>query len=123
MEFYISRSVSGESGLLSIIGRRGSEPIHPGAEFCTILKEKSRQYPDGLEMAREIEACKNIRLIVREIEAYDRKVEFLPANTTGVLRCVGYSIDLAPGGWILTDGRVTATTPGERSSNIEAVRQ
>ena len=108
MEFYISDSVHGESGLLSIIGRCGSEPIRPGVEFRAILKEKPRQYPDGLEMPREIEKCKSIRIRVQDVEAYGKKVAFLPANTTGILRCADYSVDLVPGGWILTDQCVTA---------------
>jgi hypothetical protein len=108
MEFYISGSVNGETGFLSIIGRCGKEPIRPGVEFHAILKEKPRLYPDGLELPREIEKCKSIRIKVQEVEVYGKKVEMLPANTTGVLRCVDYSVDLVPGGWILTDQCVTA---------------
>jgi len=108
MEFYISGSVQGETGLLSIIGRCGSEPIRPGVEFRAILKEKPRPYPDGLELPREIEKCKGIRIRVQEVEVYGKRVEILPANTTGILRCADHSIDLVPGGWILTDQCVTA---------------
>jgi hypothetical protein len=108
MEFYISGSVHGETEVLSIIGRCGSEPIRPGVEFHAILKEKPRLYPEGLESPREIENCKSIHIKVHEVEAYGKKVEILPANTTGVLRCVGCSVDLVPGGWILTDQCVTA---------------
>jgi hypothetical protein len=108
MEFYVSDSVHGETGFLSIIGRCGNEPIRPGVEFRAILKEKPRPYPDGLELPREIEKCKNIRIRVHEVEVYGRKVETLPANTTGVLRCVDSSVELVPGGWILTDQCVTA---------------
>jgi hypothetical protein len=103
MEFYISASVHGESGFLSIIGRCGNEPVKSGVEFRAILKEKPRQYPDGLELPREIEKCKSIRIRVQEVEVYGKKVDFLAANTAGVLRCVDYSVDLVPGGWILTD--------------------
>ena len=103
MEFYISGSVNGESGKLSIVGRCGSDPIRPGVEFHAILREKPRQYPLGLELSRQIDKCKSIRIKVQEVEAYGEKVESLPANTTGVLRCVDCSVDLVPGGWILTD--------------------
>jgi len=103
MEFYISGSVNGEAGVLSIIGRCGNEPIRPGAEFRAILSEKPRQYPDGLELPREIERCKNIHIRVQEVEVYGKKVDVLPANTTGVLRCVDSSVELVPGGWILSD--------------------
>jgi hypothetical protein len=108
MEFHISGSVHGETGLLSIIGRCGNEPIRPGAEFRAILKERPRSYPDGLELPREIEKCKDILIRVQEVEVYGKKAEILPANTTGVLRCADHSIDLVPGGWILTDQCVTA---------------
>jgi hypothetical protein len=107
MEFYISGSVHGESGFLSIIGRCGSESVRPGAEFRALLREKPRSYPEGLELPREIEECKNVHIKVQEVEAYGKKVDVLPANTTGVLRCVDYSMDLVPGGWILTDQCVT----------------
>ncbi len=103
MEFYISGSVRGESGFLSVIGRCGSEPIRPGALFQAIFREKPRHYPQGLESPREIEACKNINIKVQELEIYGKKADFLPPNTTGVLRCLGSSLDLVPGGWILTD--------------------
>lgn len=108
MEFYISDSVHGETGFLSIIGRCGDEPIRPGVEFHAILKEKPRSYPDGLESRREIEKCKSISIKVQEVEVYGKRAEVLPANTTGVLRCVDYSVDLVPGGWILTDQCVAA---------------
>ncbi len=108
MEFYISSSVHGETGCLSIIGRCGNEPIRPGVEFRAILKEKPRQYPAGLELPREIEKCKSISIRVQEVEVYGKKVELLPANMTGVLRCIDYTVDLVPGGWILTDRCVTA---------------
>ena len=108
MEFYISGSLRGESGLLSIIGRCGKEPVRPGAEFRAVFREKPRRYPDGLELPREIDECKNLRIKVHEIEAYGKKVDFLPANMTGVLRCKDYSVDLVPGGWILTDQCVSA---------------
>jgi len=110
MEFYISSSVNGESGYLSVIGRCGNEPIRPGDEFHAILKTKPRQYPEGLESPQEIEKCKSIRMRVYEVEAYGKKVEILPANTTGILRCIDCSIDLVPGGWILSDQCVNATT-------------
>ena len=103
MEFYISGSVHGETGFLSIIGRCGNEPIRPGVEFRAILREKPRLYPNGFESPREIEACKSILIKVREVEVYGKKVESLPPNTTGVLRCDDYSVELVPGGWILTD--------------------
>lgn len=102
MEFFISGSVHGESGLLSIIGRCGSQPVRPGVEFHAMVREKPRHYPDGLERPREIEECRSIHIKVKEIEAYGRTVQVLPANTTGVLRCSDFS-DLVPGGWILTD--------------------
>ena len=108
MEFYISGSVHGETGCLSIIGRCGNEPIRPGIEFLAILKEKPRQYPDGLELPREIEKCKSVRIRVQAVEMYGKKVEILPANSTGVLRCGDHSVDLVPGGWILTDQSATA---------------
>ncbi len=108
MEFYISGSVHGQAGFLSIIGRCGKEPIRPGMEFRAMLKEKPRLYPDGLELPREIENCKTIRIKVQEVEVCGKKVEVLPANMTGVLRCADYSVDLVPGGWILTDQYVTA---------------
>ena len=108
MEFYISGSAHGETGFLSIIGRCGNEPIRPGAEFVAILKEKPQQYPDGLELPREIEKCQSVRMTVQEVEVYGKKVDFLPANTTGVLRCVDDSVALVPGGWILTDQCVAA---------------
>ena len=108
MEFYISGSVHGETGFLSIIGRCGNEPIRPGVEFRAILREKPRLYPDGLESPREIESCKSIRIKVREVEVYGKQVESLPANTTGVLRCFDCSVELVPGGWILTDQCATA---------------
>ena len=108
MEFYISGSVHGETGFLSIIGRCGNEPIRPRVESRAILREKPRLYPDGLESPREIEACKSIRIKVREVEVYGKKVESLPANTTGVLRCIDCSGELVPGGWILTDQCATA---------------
>lgn len=108
MEFYISGSVQGETGLLSIIGRCGNEPIQPGVEFRAILKEIPRPYPNGLELPREIEKCHSVRIRVQEVEVYGKKVEILPANTAGVLRCDAYSVDLVPGGWILTDQCVTA---------------
>lgn len=110
MEFYISSSVQGETGLLSIIGRCGNEPIRPGVEFRAIRQEKPRPYPDGLELPREIEKCKSVRIRVQEVEVYGKKVEILPANTTGVLRCDVYSVDLVPGGWILTDQCVEVAT-------------
>ena len=108
MEFYISGSVHGDTGFLSIIGRCGNEPIRTGVEFRAILKEKPRHYPDGLESPREIEKCQTISIKVQEVEVYGKTVEILPANTTGVLRCVDYSVDLVPGGWILTDQCVAA---------------
>lgn len=103
MEFHISGSVSGESGFLSVIGRCGAQPIVPGLEFSAMLKEKHREYPQGLEEARQIEECKNIHMKVDSIEVYGKKVDFLPPNTTGVLRCVDFDGKLVPGGWILTD--------------------
>jgi hypothetical protein len=103
MEFFISGSVQGETGLLCIIGRCGDVPLRPGAEFRAVFREKSRPYPDGLELPREIDECKNIHIKVQEVEAYGKKVDFLPAHTTGVLRCLDHSVDLVPGGWILTD--------------------
>ena len=108
MEFYITGSVYGDSGLLSIIGRCGSQPMRPGVEFHALIREKPRSYPDGLESAREIEECRSVCIKVKEIEAYGRKVDVLPANSTGVLRCAEHSIDLVPGGWILTDQCVAA---------------
>jgi hypothetical protein len=108
LEFYISGSVSGASGFLSIVGRCGSEPIRPGTEFHAILREKSRQYPSGLESPREIEKCRSIRVTVHEVEVYGKKAEILPANTTGVLKCVDSSVELVPSGWILTDQCVAA---------------
>lgn len=109
MEFYISGSVRGESGWLSIIGRCGEESLHPGVEFRAIMKEKPRRYPDGLEQPREIEKCHSVHIRIEEVEAYGKKVEFLPACTTGVLRCVSDSVDLVPGGWILTDQCLSTT--------------
>lgn len=103
MEFYISMSVNGESGFLSIIGRCGEEPIQPGAEFRAIFREKPRPYPEGLEAPRQIEACKPVHIKVKEVEAYGKKVERLSAFSTGILRCEETSLDLVPGGWILTD--------------------
>ncbi len=103
MEFYISGSVKGETGSVSIIGRCGNEPIRPGVEFLAMLREKPRNYPEGLELPREIENCQAIHITVMEIEAYGKKAEMLPGNTTGILRCVGCPSDLLPGGWILTD--------------------
>ena len=111
MEFYISGSVNGESRILSVIGRCGSQPIRPGAEFCALVREKPRRYPDGLESPREIEECRSVNIKVTEVEAYGKKVDVLPPNTTGVLRCADYSVDLVPGGWILTDQCVTASAP------------
>ena len=73
-----------------------------------MLREKPRHYPDELEMPRVIEECKSIHIKVKEVEAYGRPVEVLPANTTGVLRCSDFSVDLVPGGWILTDQCDTA---------------
>jgi hypothetical protein len=111
MEFYITGSVFGESGALSIIGRCGSQAVRPGAEFRAMIREKPRHYPDGLDSPREIEECKTISIKVKEIEAYGRKVDVLPANTTGVLRCVEHSLDLVPGGWILTDQCAATEAP------------
>jgi hypothetical protein len=82
--------------------------IRPGAEFRAILKEKPRAYPDGIDLPREIEKCKSVRIKVQEVEAYGKMVEFLPANTSGILRCVDSSVDLVPTGWILTDHCVSA---------------
>ncbi len=110
MEFYISGSVHGETGLLSIIGRCGSEPIRPGMEFHAIMKEKPREYPNGLESPRDVDKCKSVHIKVQDVEVYGRNVEVLPANTTGVLRCVGRSSDLVEGGWILTDQCATANS-------------
>ena len=103
MEFYISSSVNGESRILSIIGRCGSEPVRPGAEFCAIIKEKPRGYPHGLEGPREIENARDIRIRVDAVEMYGKTVDALPANTTGILRCRDYSEDLVASGWILVD--------------------
>lgn len=111
MEFYISASVHGESGLLSIIGRCGSQPVRPGDEFRAIIHERPRHYPEGLESPREIEECREVRIKVKEVEAYGKKVDVLPANTTGVLRCDDYSLELVPGGWILIDQCVVANSP------------
>ncbi len=111
MEFYSSGSANGETGFLSIVGRCGSEPILPGAEFRAILKEKPRHYPDGLELPREIEQCRSVCIKVQEVEAYGKRVEFLPPNTTGILRCIDYSVNLVPGGWILTDQCVAVDDP------------
>ena len=108
MELYISDSVHGETGLLSIIGRCGDEPIRPGVEFHAILKERPRQFPDGLELPQVIEKCRGIQIKVQELEAYGKKVDILPPHTTGVLRCVDYSVDLVPSGWILTDRCVSS---------------
>ena len=108
MEFYISGSAHGEPGFLSIIGRCGSQPLRPGVEFRAMMREKPRQYPAGLESPREIEECRSVHIKVKEVEAYGKKVDVLPANTTGVLRCVDSSVDLVPGGWILTDQCVAA---------------
>jgi hypothetical protein len=108
MEFYISGSAHGESGFLSIIGRCGNESIRPGDEFRAEFKEKPRDYPEGLESPREIQECKDIHIKVQELETYGKRVDVLPPNTTGVLRCVDYSTDLVPGGWILTDQCVAA---------------
>ena len=44
MEFYISSSVHGDTGLLSIIGRCGNEPIRPGVEFRAMLRLEFRRY-------------------------------------------------------------------------------
>ena len=103
MEFYISDSVRGESGFLSIVGCCGDEPVSPGAEFRTIFRIKPRHYPDGLESPHEVEEYKNIHLTVQEVEACGKSLDALPANTTGILRCVDSSIDRVPGGWVLTD--------------------
>jgi hypothetical protein len=103
MEFYISGSVHGESGFLSIIGCCGDEPIAPGTEFRAMFRLKPRHYPDGLESPREVEECRNIHLVVQAVEAYGKSLDVLPANTTGVLRCFGSSIERVPGGWVLTD--------------------
>lgn len=103
MEFYVSGSVTGESGLLSIIGRAGEMPVRTGAEFRAIMKEKPRSYPVGLESPREIETFKNLLVRVQAVELYGKTVDALPANSTGVLRCSDCSVDLVPGGWILTD--------------------
>jgi len=108
MEFYISSSAQAETGMLSIVGRCGDEPIRPGVEFHAILREQPRQFPDGLELPRIIEKCRVIQIKVQQLEAYGKKVDLLPAHTTGVLRCVDYSVDVVPGGWILTDRCVTA---------------
>ncbi len=103
MEFFISHSVRGASGFLTLIGRCGDQPIPAGAEFRAIFREKPRPYPDGLEAPREIEDCRRLYIKIQEVEAFQRKVDFLPAHTTGVLRAVDSNIDLVPGGWILTD--------------------
>jgi hypothetical protein len=100
--------VNGESHILSVIGRCGNQPIRPGAEFRAILREKPRRYPDELESPSQIEECRSVHIKVSEVEAYGKKVDVLPAGTTGVLRCAEYSVDLVPGGWILTDQCVTA---------------
>lgn len=110
MEFYVSGSVRGEAGLLSIIGRCGDEPIRPGDEFRAIFREKPRQYPEGLESPREIEQCRDLRVAVQEIEAYGKTMDFLPPHMTGILRCANSSVELVPGGWTLTDQCATANT-------------
>ena len=111
MEFLISASANGESGFLSIIGRCGDQPVRPGVEFRAIMREKPRAYPDGLEWPREIEECRMVHITVKEIEAFGKRVEVLPANATGVLRCSESSVELVPGGWILTDQCVAAKAP------------
>jgi hypothetical protein len=72
------------------------------------MKEKPRSYPDGLESRREIEKCKSVSIKVEQVEVYGKTVEILPANTAGILRCVDSSVELVPGGWILTDQCVAA---------------
>jgi hypothetical protein len=107
MEFYISSSVRGESGYLSVIGRCGEESIPRGAQFVAIFRERPRAYPEGLEQPRQVEECRDVRLTVAEIEAYERPLESLPPNSTGILRCKT-DVELVPGGWILSDRCVTS---------------
>ena len=108
MEFYISGSVRGETGGLSIVGRCGGTPVGPGLEFRAMFLEKPRQYPHGLERPREIAECRDVHIRIQEVEAYGKTVDALPANATGVLRCTEDSGTLVPGGWILTDQCVLA---------------
>ena len=103
MEFYIEGSVNGETGTLSIIGRCGDEPIAAGTEFRAIFRPRARKYPDELDSPREVEECRDVQITVGFVEAYGKRVEFLPAHMTGVLRCPNASLDLVPGGWVLTD--------------------
>lgn len=108
MEFHISGSVRGESGLLSIIGRCGDEAVRPGTKFRAIFRNKPREYPDGLEAPPEVEECRDLCVTVKEVESYGKTVDVLPPNMTGVLRCIDSSVELVPGGWVLTDQCVSA---------------
>jgi hypothetical protein len=73
-----------------------------------MLRKKPRDYPYGLESTREIEWCKCVHLRVHEVEASGTKLDRMPSNTTGVLRCIDPSVDLVPPGSILTDHCVAA---------------
>jgi hypothetical protein len=69
------------------------------------LKSAFTELLDGPNLSSfYYELAVNIELpAVQELETYGKKVSVLPPNTTGVLRCIGSSVDLVPGGWILTD--------------------
>lgn len=108
MEFHISGSVRGESGLLSIVGRCGEEPVRPGTEFRAIFRIKPRAYPAGFESPGEVEECRDLHITVSEVESCGKSVEALPPNMTGILRCADSSVELVPGGWVLTDQCVSA---------------
>lgn len=112
MEFHISGSVRGESGFFSIIGRCGNEAVRPGTEFRAIFRIKPREYPVGLESPPEVEECRDLHITVREVETCGKSVDMLPPNMTGILRCVDSSVELVPGGWVLTDQCVAAKAEG-----------
>jgi hypothetical protein len=99
-QFIISAIVHGEGGLLRVVGRCGSEPIHLGSRYHALYRHRTTTLQD-LAKPAEREDETTVELTVKQIQAYGRELDELGPGMTGSIGLVGTGSERVESGWIL----------------------
>jgi hypothetical protein len=102
-EFYVSCVVTGESGMMTAIGRCGSLPIPIGTKFKVVYKEQKPRQGDPYNEAPVREEERPVNLTVVAVNAYGKQLNALPGNSTGGLVFKETELNVAPPGWMLSE--------------------